>query len=128
MVTGGRAYELPGLATEELDDRGGIFLASGLAGRVHYARLGSLSTLFFAPGPLGDWASVRRAETARYALFFHAMRERGVFLPPAQFEAWFLSTAHSEAEIRRTSRAAGESLRAVFGVDRVIGRSDDRVT
>jgi glutamate-1-semialdehyde 2,1-aminomutase len=38
------------------------------------------------------------------------MRERGIFLAPAQFEAWFLSTAHSEAEIRRTARMAGESL------------------
>jgi glutamate-1-semialdehyde 2,1-aminomutase len=38
------------------------------------------------------------------------MRERGVFLPPAQFEAWFVSTAHSDADLRRTARAVGESL------------------
>ena len=42
------------------------------------------------------------------------MRERGIFLPPAQFEAWFVSTAHGEAEIRRTARMAGESLSAAF--------------
>jgi glutamate-1-semialdehyde 2,1-aminomutase len=42
------------------------------------------------------------------------MRERGVFLPPAQFEAWFVSTAHSEAELRRTARAAGQSLEKAF--------------
>jgi glutamate-1-semialdehyde 2,1-aminomutase len=88
--------------------------AAGLSDRVTYARVGSLSTLFFTPGPIVDWASVRRADIARYARFFQAMRERGVFLPPAQFEAWFLSTAHTEEQLRRTARAAGESLRAAF--------------
>jgi glutamate-1-semialdehyde 2,1-aminomutase len=81
-----------------------------LADQVCVTRAGSLLTLFFAPGPMRDFASVRRADTKRYAAFFHAMRERGVFLPPAQFEAWFLSTAHTDAEIRRTARMAGESL------------------
>jgi glutamate-1-semialdehyde 2,1-aminomutase len=90
--------------------------ASGLNASVHYSRLGSLSTLFLAPGPLNDYAAVRQSDTGRYARFFHAMRERGVFLPPAQFEAWFLSMAHTEAEIRRTARAAGESLRIAFDI------------
>jgi glutamate-1-semialdehyde 2,1-aminomutase len=85
-----------------------------LAGRVAYTRAGSLSTLFFAAPPLGDFAAVRRSDTARYARFFHAMRERGVFLPPAQFEAWFLSTAHTDSDIRRTGRAVGESLAQAF--------------
>ena len=58
--------------------------------------------------------TAKRADTKRYAVFFHAMRERGIFLPPAQFEAWFVSTAHGEAEIRRTARMAGESLSAAF--------------
>lgn len=87
--------------------------AAGLADRVHYVRAGSLSTLFFATGPIPDFASVKRADTARYARFFHAMRRGGIFLPPAQFEAWFLSTAHSEADIRRTIRVTGESLAGV---------------
>ena len=60
------------------------------------------------------FASVKRSDTKRYAAFFHAMRERGVFLPPAQFEAWFVSTAHTEADLRRTARAAGESLSKAF--------------
>jgi glutamate-1-semialdehyde 2,1-aminomutase len=42
------------------------------------------------------------------------MREGGVFLPPAQFEAWFVSTAHTDADLRRTARVAGEGLRAAF--------------
>ncbi len=82
----------------------------GLAGEVCLTRAGSLSTLFFAPGPMRAFTDVKRADTRRFAVFFHAMRERGIFLAPAQFEAWFLSTAHSEAEIRRTARMAGESL------------------
>ena len=61
-----------------------------------------------------NFAEAKRSDTARYAAFFHAMRERGVFLPPAQFEAWFLSTAHSDADLRRTARLAGESLGAAF--------------
>jgi glutamate-1-semialdehyde 2,1-aminomutase len=61
-----------------------------------------------------DFASVKRSDTGRYAGFFHAMRERGIFLPPAQFEAWFLSTAHGDSDLRRTARAAGESLAEAF--------------
>ncbi len=86
----------------------------GLAGRTSIARVGSLLTLFFAAGPLRNFGEVKRSDTKRYAAFFHAMRERGVFLAPAQFEAWFVSTAHTEAEIRRTARLAGESLAAAF--------------
>jgi glutamate-1-semialdehyde 2,1-aminomutase len=86
----------------------------GLADRLSMNRMGSLLTLFFAPGPMADFASVQRSDTKRYAAFFHAMRERGIFLPPAQFEAWFLSTAHSAADIRRTAKAAGESLDRAF--------------
>jgi glutamate-1-semialdehyde 2,1-aminomutase len=50
-------------------------------------------------------------------VFFHVMREGGVFLPPAQFEAWFVSTAHMDADLRRTARVAGEGLRAAFAAD-----------
>jgi glutamate-1-semialdehyde 2,1-aminomutase len=86
----------------------------GLAQRVCLVRVGSLLTLYFAPGPMTDFASVKRSDTRRFAAFFHAMRERGVFLPPAQFEAWFLSTAHSDSDLRRTARMAGESLAVAF--------------
>jgi glutamate-1-semialdehyde 2,1-aminomutase len=86
----------------------------GLSDSVCLARAGSLLTLFFAPGPMRTFADAKRSDTNRYAAFFHGMRERGVFLPPAQFEAWFLSTVHTEAEIRRTARMAGESLDIAF--------------
>ena len=90
-------------------------VSRGLDGRLTISRLGSLLTLFFAKGPIGDFGAAKRSDTKRYAAFFHGMRERGVFLPPAQFEAWFVSTAHDEGAIRRTARAAGESLSKAFG-------------
>lgn len=89
----------------------------GLDARLSLAREGSLLTLFFAPGPMTDFVGVKGSDTRRYAVFFHAMRERGIFLPPAQFEAWFVSTAHSETDLRRTARAAGESLEVAFRND-----------
>ncbi|HEY6050111.1 MAG TPA: glutamate-1-semialdehyde 2,1-aminomutase, partial [Thermoanaerobaculia bacterium] len=85
--------------------------ASGWADRVSYVRQGSLSTLFFAAGPLTDFTSVKRSDTAAYGRFFHAMLRRGVFLPPAQFEAWFVSTAHGDDDLKRTARAVEASLR-----------------
>ena len=88
-----------------------------LSDRLCLTRVGSLLTLFFAPGPMTDFESVKRSDTRRYAAFFHAMRERGIFLPPAQFEAWFVSMAHTDGEIRRTARMAGESLAIAFGSD-----------
>ena len=88
--------------------------ARGLDGRLTIARLGSLLTLFFAGGPIPNFTSAKRSDTKRYAAFFHGMRERGVFLPPAQYEAWFVSTAHDDDAIRRTARAAVESLSVAF--------------
>ena len=98
---------LQSLLTGEIEKR-------GLSDRLSLTRVGSLLTLFFASGPIRDFTSAKRSDTNRYAAFFHAMRERGVFLPPAQFEAWFVSTAHTEADLRRTARMAGSSLDAAF--------------
>jgi glutamate-1-semialdehyde 2,1-aminomutase len=88
--------------------------SAGAADRATWQRVGSIGTLFFTTGELTSFAEVERSDTEAYARFFHAMRERGVFLPPAQFEAWFLSTAHTEADVRKTARAAAESLRAAL--------------
>jgi glutamate-1-semialdehyde 2,1-aminomutase len=52
-------------------------------------------------------------DTERHARFFHAMLARGVHLPPSQFEAWFVSLAHGEEEIRATTEAASEALRTL---------------
>ncbi|MDQ3810510.1 MAG: glutamate-1-semialdehyde 2,1-aminomutase [Chloroflexota bacterium] len=75
-------------------------------------RVGSMFTGFFCEGPVTDYASARRADTRRYAQFFHAMLERGVYLAPSQFEAGFVSLAHTQADIDQTIAAARAALAA----------------
>jgi len=76
-------------------------------------RAGSLLTIFLGVNKVTDAESARTADTAAFARFFHAMFERGINLPPAQFEAMFLSLAHSDADIDATIAAVQESLAAV---------------
>jgi glutamate-1-semialdehyde 2,1-aminomutase len=73
-------------------------------------RVGSLMTLFFADAPVFDFATARKADAQRYARFFHALLERGVYLPPSQYEAFFVSAAHSEADIDETLSAMDGAL------------------
>ena len=84
---------------------------SGRRGCVN--RAVSLLTLFVGLDRAEDAAMARRADTEAFARFFRAMLERGVYLPPSQFEAMFISLAHSDAEIDATIAAAGESLAAI---------------
>jgi len=76
---------------------------------------GSLATLFFTRGPVRNFEDAKRADTGRYARFFWEMLERGVFLAPSQFEAMFVSSAHTDEDVDTTLGAVGESLAAVFG-------------
>ena len=89
---------------------------SGLAAQVNSA--GSLVTLFFSEGPVGNYADAKKSDTRRFAAFFRAMLERAILLPPSQFEALFISTAHSEADLQRTSEAARESLAQIAAIPR----------
>jgi glutamate-1-semialdehyde 2,1-aminomutase len=73
-------------------------------------RVGSRLTLFFCPGPVTDYESAKRADTTRFGGFFRRMRDRGVFLPPSQFEAMFVSLAHSDEDIDLVVAAAKEAL------------------
>ena len=77
--------------------------AAGLPVRIN--RVGSMLTVFFTDGPVTDYASAKRADTARYARYFHAMREAGVFLAPSQFEAAFVSLAHGEEDLAAAAGA-----------------------
>jgi glutamate-1-semialdehyde 2,1-aminomutase len=77
------------------------------------ARVGSLLTLFFSREPVHDYAGAKKCDTQRFAAFFRAMLDRGIFLAPSQFEALFVSAAHSDADIDRTIAACRESLAAV---------------
>ena len=76
-------------------------------------RVGSMLTSFFTSGPVVDWNTVKQSDTKRYGRFFHQMLERGVYLAPSQFEAAFLSTAHSSADIEKTVRAAYEAFKSL---------------
>jgi glutamate-1-semialdehyde 2,1-aminomutase len=76
-------------------------------------RVASMWTPFFCRGPVTDYQSARTSDTLAFGRFFHAMLERGVYLPPAQFEAAFVSDAHDERAIDTTVAAAAEALRSV---------------
>jgi glutamate-1-semialdehyde 2,1-aminomutase len=73
---------------------------------VQINRAGSVLTVFFTTTPVRDYAAAKTSDTARFARFFSAMLDAGVYLPPSQYEAWFLSLAHTEREIDRTIKAA----------------------
>ncbi len=98
-------------------ERLGARLEAGLRGRLEQgrypcgvARVGSMWTLFFTPGEVVNWTGASRCDTTRFSRFFHEMLRRGVFLAPSQFEANFISMAHTEADIDATIDAAGEAL------------------
>ena len=75
--------------------------------------IGSLSTVFFTAEPVRNYANAKRSDTVRYARFFREMLDRGIFFAPSQFEAAFVSAAHTSQDIDRTLAAAHESLQAI---------------
>jgi glutamate-1-semialdehyde 2,1-aminomutase len=96
----------------------GTRLAAGLADAARSAGVplqvnafGSLLTPFFTDQPVRDYASAIRSNTTRYAKFFRGMLERGVYPPPSQYEAWFLSAAHTTRDVDRTIAAARGAMR-----------------
>ena len=99
-------YERLSVLTDRLEN--GLREAGG--GRITVQRFASMLTPFFCKGPIEDYASAKRADTAAFGRFFNAMLERGIYLPPAQFEAAFLSLAHTETDVDATVAAARESL------------------
>jgi glutamate-1-semialdehyde 2,1-aminomutase len=95
-------------------------LARGLASAattagvdVQVPRVGPLLGLFFAAAPVADYDGAKEADGKRYAHFFHALLERGIYLAPSPFEAIFVTLAHSEADIDTTVKAAAEAFREV---------------
>ncbi|RPH49392.1 MAG: glutamate-1-semialdehyde-2,1-aminomutase [Planctomycetota bacterium] len=68
-------------------------------------RVGSMLTPFFARGPVTDWPSAAKSDTKKFAKFHRHMRDRGIALAPSQFEAWFVSYAHTKGDIDRTAKA-----------------------
>jgi glutamate-1-semialdehyde 2,1-aminomutase len=100
--------------------RRGSMLASGFADAARAARVplqvsafGSLITPFFTASPVRDYDSALAANTSAYARFFRGMLSRGIYPPPSQFEAWFLSAAHTDKHVKQTVDAARAALREV---------------
>ncbi len=98
----------------------GPMLAAGLADAARAAGValqvnafGSLVTPFFTDSPVRDFESAMRADTQIYGTFFREMLARGVYPPPSQFEAWFLSGAHTERDVEKTIKAAHAALRSI---------------
>ncbi|HEX5902794.1 MAG TPA: glutamate-1-semialdehyde 2,1-aminomutase [Actinomycetota bacterium] len=84
----------------------GLGRALGGAGPVTVNRAGSLLSPFFAEGPVRNFADARGADHERYALFFHHMLERGVWVPPSGYELWTLGTEHGDRELETVVQAA----------------------
>ena len=102
---------------KDLSDRGAE-LADGLADAARRAGvalqvngIGSALTPFFTSAPVKNYQTALRADTAKYGVFFKGMLARGVYPPPSQFEAWFLSAAHTARDIDKTIKAAREAMK-----------------
>jgi glutamate-1-semialdehyde 2,1-aminomutase len=76
-------------------------------------RVGSMFTLFFKEGPVANLDEAKQSDTERFSRFFHAMLDAGVYWPPSQFEAAFLSAAHTTADVEQVSKAAGRALERI---------------
>ncbi len=77
---------------------------------ISYNRVGSMFTWFFTPGPVTDWNTASRSDTQAFGRFFRSMLDNGVYLPPSQFEAAFLSAAHTHEDITATITAARQAF------------------
>ncbi|HJS60306.1 MAG TPA: aminotransferase class III-fold pyridoxal phosphate-dependent enzyme, partial [Pseudolabrys sp.] len=90
----------------------GLDEAATAAGVPHtVARVGSMMTLFFNPEPVHDWPAAARCDTQAFARYFWGLMDRGVYMPCSQYEALFVSAAHTEADIDATVAAARDVLR-----------------
>jgi glutamate-1-semialdehyde 2,1-aminomutase len=89
----------------------GVAAAAKDAGvTMFHNRVGSMFTWFFAPGPVTDWTSAAKSDTKAFGRFFRSMLENGIYLPPSQFEAAFMSAAHTERDVQQTIAAAKQAF------------------
>ena len=92
----------------------GLMEAARSAGiPVQFNRLGSMFCAYFTDQPVHNLADAMRSDRARFAKYFHAMLEQGIYLAPSQFEAGFISVAHTQDDIEKTVRAARKALAAL---------------
>jgi glutamate-1-semialdehyde 2,1-aminomutase len=110
----GRAYRRLESITDELAGR--LRDAAREAGcQVQVQAMRGLLTVFFAPGPVTDYASACASDLDAFATFARALLERGVYPPPSQFEAWFPSLAHKAKDVEMTVEAARDAFAEVAG-------------
>jgi len=94
----------------------GVAAAGQEAGvKLCHNRVGSMFTWFFTAGPVTDWDLASKSDTKAFGRFFHAMLDRGVYLPPSQYEAAFLSAVHTEEDVQKTIAAAKHAFATVPG-------------
>jgi len=79
-----------------------------------FNRIGSMMTLFFTQEPVSDYVSAVKSDTKIYGKYFREMLSRGIYLPPAQFEAMFISLSHSKEDLDKTIQASLNSLKTMF--------------
>jgi len=92
----------------------GLAAAAKAAGvPMTHNRVGSMFTWFFTPGPVTDWSSASKSDTDAFGRFFRNMLDNGVYLPPSQYEAAFLSAAHTQEDVQRTVAAAKQAFAMV---------------
>ena len=99
---------------DELDRISGEIIA-GLPSGLCVNRMGSMFTIFFQDGPVKDYEDAKRSDTARFGRFFHELLKRGVYFPPSQFEAAFVSAVHTPQDVAFTRNAITEALTASQG-------------
>ena len=107
-------------------------LASGLAGAADAAgiahtigRVGSMMTLFFNPDPVTNWDIAAKCDTERFAKYFWGLIDRGVYMPCSQYEALFISAAHTDADIDETVKIAKIIIGGLLAILAVVGGGDD---
>jgi len=106
----GRLDEMTSYLCEEASK-----IARSLGLDLFFSRVGSMFTVFFTPGPVRDYESARRSDIAAYSRYFWTLLREGIYVAPSQFEAAFLSTAHTEQDLSKTLEALRKAFRAAKG-------------
>jgi glutamate-1-semialdehyde 2,1-aminomutase len=93
----------------------GIIEAASKAGvDIQLPRIGSMFTIFFTKDPVTDYETAAKADTKSYAKFFHQILSQGIYFPPSQFEAAFVSVAHTHRVIQSTISAAEKAFTSLL--------------
>jgi glutamate-1-semialdehyde 2,1-aminomutase len=90
--------------TYSILEQNGSDLAAHVPPGMCVNKVGSMLTFFFQPGPVTNYEDAKKSDTARFARFFHYLLENGIYFPPSQYEALFISAVHTSAEIAETAR------------------------